>query len=256
MDLRFDLSLCEKYKSNSQKIRVMSEQWFAENMFCPKCGHIALKHFENNRPVADFFCEKCNEQFELKSTDKVLKNKIPDGAYLSAIQRITSNLNPDLFILQYSQFTVQNLMIIPKYFFTPDIIEKRKPLSENARRAGWTGCNIIFGKIPQQGKIKIIESGKVTDIDNVVHLYNETNALNTKNIENRGWLFDILNCVNDIKTIEFDLEDMYSYEKLLHIKHPDNNNIKAKIRQQLQELRDRNVIDFLGNGNYKKIIKD
>ena len=32
-----------------------------------------------------------------------------------------------------------------------------------------------------------------------------------------------------------------------------NNFIKDKIRQQLQLLRDRGLIEFKGNGNYKKI---
>ena len=42
--------------------------------------------------------------------------------------------------------SMESLMKIPKHFFVPDIIEKRRPLAENARRAGWVGCNIIIGK--------------------------------------------------------------------------------------------------------------
>jgi type II restriction enzyme len=30
-----------------------------------------------------------------------------------------------------------------------------------------------------------------------------------------------------------------------------NNNVKAKIRQQLQFLRDKNVIEFVGHGQYR-----
>ena len=65
---------------------------------------------------------------------------------------------------------------------------------------------------------------------------------------------DILNCVNKITTQLFTLEEMYTFEDLLHIKHPQNNNIKPKIRQQLQFLRDKGFIEFLGNGQYRKII--
>lgn len=72
------------------------------------------------------------------------------------LERITSTSNPDLFVMQYSDnLQVINLTLIPKFFFVPSIIEKRKPLSENARRAGWTGCNILYSKIPDQGKIAI-----------------------------------------------------------------------------------------------------
>ena len=37
------------------------------------------------------------------------------------------------------------------------------------------------------------------------------------------------------------------------ITYPNNNFIKDKIRQQLQILRDKGLIDFVGRGNYKKI---
>ena len=49
----------------------------------------------------------------------------------------------------------------------------------------------------------------------------------------------------------FSLNDMYSFENYLKIKHPENNNIKAKIRQQLQILRDRGYLKFISRGKYK-----
>ena len=63
---------------------------------------------------------------------------------------------------------------------------------------------------------------------------------------------DVLNCVNAISSAEFTLNEMYSFENELKIKHPQNNNIKPKIRQQLQFLRDMGFIEFLGNGIYRK----
>ncbi|MCR4769773.1 MAG: DpnI domain-containing protein [Bacteroidaceae bacterium] len=38
MDLRFNISLAEGYKSKSQITKVLTEDWFARNMFCPICG--------------------------------------------------------------------------------------------------------------------------------------------------------------------------------------------------------------------------
>ena len=243
-----------QYKSNSQAIRILSESWLSENMYCPCCGNIVLKKFENNQPVADFYCEKCKEQFELKSSGKKIENKIVDGAYTTAIDRVNSKTNPDLFVLQYSGYEVRNLVVVPKYFFTPSIIEKRKPLSENARRAGWVGCNILYGQIPLQGKIKIITNGEIVSPEIVLKEYQKASRLNIDNIEKRGWLFDVLNCVDKISNDRFSLEDMYKFERLLKIIHPQNNNIKDKIRQQLQLLRDRGIIEFIDNqGHYKKI---
>ena len=45
----------ENYSSNAQRIRVITEDWVDSNMFCPYCGNKYISHFENNRPVADFF---------------------------------------------------------------------------------------------------------------------------------------------------------------------------------------------------------
>ena len=46
---------------------------------------------------------------------------------------------------------------------------------------------------------------------------------------------------------------MYSFVDELQVKHPDNNHIPDKIRQQLQFLRDKGFIEFKGNGVYRKI---
>lgn len=67
MNLHFDEYLGEKYKSESQKIRVMSEHWICQNMFCPCCGNQHILKLENNMPVADMKCDNCGEIFELKS---------------------------------------------------------------------------------------------------------------------------------------------------------------------------------------------
>ena len=96
MNLCFDQSLGLGYKSNSQKIRVMSESWVNDNIFCPVCGSARLSKLENNRPVADFQCPSCGEIFELKSKDGKIGRKISDGAYDTMISRITSMTNPDL----------------------------------------------------------------------------------------------------------------------------------------------------------------
>lgn len=38
----------------------------------------------------------------------------------------------------------------------------------------------------------------------------------------------------------------------LQLRHPMNNNIRPKIRQQLQVLRDRGFLEFIGRGLYRK----
>lgn len=254
MNLHFDETLATNYKSFSQKIRVMSEFWLVENLFCPCCGNLNIEKIKNNSPVADIYCGNCKEIFELKSKKNNIGSKIVDGAYSTMIERINSNKNPQLFVMDYSlDFFVKDLIFIPKFFFTSGIIEKRKPLSENARRAGWTGCNILYEKIPEQGKIDIIRNGKEIEIEKILNSYLKTKKLQTENLNLRGWILDVLNCINKIKSDEFSLQEIYKYADFLKEKHVENNNIEAKIRQQLQILRDKNFIEFIGRGKYRKI---
>lgn len=253
MNLKFDQSLGLNYKSNSQKIRVMSENWVNDNIFCPVCGNARLSKLENNRPVADFQCPACGEIFELKSKNGKIGRKISDGAYDTMISRITSMTNPDLLVMHYVSLQVVDLTVVPKFLFTPRIIEKRKPLSATARRAGWVGCNILYSDIPTQGRIPIIENQIFRNKDSIVQDYARIKRLQTESIERRGWLFDVLNCVNAIPTSDFYLKDVYSFANELKSQHPENQNVEAKIRQQLQFLRDKGMIEFLERGHYRKI---
>lgn len=254
MDLNFDKNIASNYHSNSQIARVLTEDWVCNNMFCPRCGNLRIEHFENNRPVADFYCPSCRNEYELKSKNGQLGNTINDGAYETMISRITGNQNPDFFFLSYSkqQLKVQNFVFVPKHFFVPDIIEKRNPLSSTAHRAGWVGCNINLSKIPEQGRIAIVTNGVAEDTESVIRKVATSCRLEIEDIDRRGWMMDILNCINRLPCIAFTLKDVYEFEHELALKHPRNNNIKPKIRQQLQVLRDKDVIEFLGNGKYRK----
>lgn len=254
MDYSFDRTLADGYKSSSQIIRVLTESWVAKNIYCPHCGCSTIQRFPNNMAVADYFCPKCQNEYELKSKNGPLGKKVADGAYSTFIERITSNNNPDFFFLSYSaeELCVNDLWIVPKYFFVPEIVEKRKPLSENAKRAGWVGCNILFDQIPQQGQIEIIKNRTPVDKKSVLAKMQRASSLRMANLDARGWLMDILYCVNSIGTEKFQLDDIYRFEEYLASKHPNNHNIRPKIRQQLQVLRDKGFIVFLGKGCYIK----
>ena len=136
----------------------------------------------------------------------------------------------------------------------PSIVEQRKALSSNAQRAGWVGCNILLDSIPEQGRISIIHEGRAEDKDFVVAKVRKAQHLDVEDIVAKGWLLDVLNCINSIQTNKFDLKDIYCFEEILSKKHPDNNNILPKIRQQLQLLRDKGFVEFLGKGKYRKYL--
>lgn len=253
MKLAFDKNLAKNYKNQSQKARVLTEQWVDESIFCPNCGRFKIDKYPNNRPVADFYCSNCKEDYELKSKQDSIGTKIVDGAYRTMIERLQGSNNPNFFILNYDlrNLNVLNFLVIPKHFFVPKIIEKRKPLAETARRAGWVGCNILLQDIPQTGKIFFVKGGRVESKSKVLAEWHRTLFLREeKNIIAKGWLLDVMNCVEKLGSEEFELRDVYAFEKELSKKHPDNRHIRDKIHQQLQILRDSGYLKFVERGRY------
>jgi type II restriction enzyme len=89
LDLKLPSEVVENYRSPAQRIRVMTEYWVLNSAFCPNCG-TNLSHFENNKPVADFYCTSCKEEYELKSKNGNIGKKIVDGAYSVIIDRLES----------------------------------------------------------------------------------------------------------------------------------------------------------------------
>jgi len=254
MQLKFNTKLSEKYKSNSQKARVLTENWVDDFAYCPNCGYIDLEKYKNNKPVADFYCLNCKEDYELKGKQDGVGTKIIDGAYRTMIERLQSSNNPNFFLLNYDlhNFEVRDFFVIPKHFFVPEIIEKRKPLSSIARRTGWIGCNILLNNIPQTGKIFFIRNKQIVSKKEVLIGWKKTLFLKEeKEILVKGWLIDIMRCIEKLKKQKFKLEDMYAFEKELTILHPENKHVKDKIRQQLQYLRNKGFIKFISRGYYQ-----
>ena len=257
MNLLLDTSVGSRYKSQTQRMRVITEKWITDNMYCPICGKHELFRYENNRPVADFNCKGCMMDFELKSRNTsrphTLK-KFSDGAYDTMIQRITEFNNPTFFFMVHYASHISDLFIVPNHFFTPAIIEKRKPLSDNARRAGWVGCNINIAGIPEYCKTNVVKNSSEINKTYVLHKFRQVQSLQIADIAERGWLIDVLNCLDKIQDKDFSIKEMYSFENELQTKHPENHFVKEKIRQQLQILRDRGFIEFTDRGHYRKTI--
>lgn len=253
MELLLNKNLSKSYTSNSQKIRVMSELWTEGNIFCPNCGS-NIRNLENNKKVSDFLCEKCSENFEQKASQKKFQGKVVSSEYKTIIARLSSKDKPHFFFLHYliKNYSVNDFFVVTKYFSIPEIIEKRNALSENARRKGWVGSYILFSKIPNSGKIYYIENGIESSKKDILSKWQKTAFLkNIKKDELKGWILDVMNCIDALDKKEFALQDIYDFEADLKIIHPENKHIKDKIRQQLQFLRDKGYLKFIKPGEYK-----
>jgi type II restriction enzyme len=162
---------------------------------------------------------------------------------------------PNLVLMQYtSLWRVWNVLLVPYFFFTETVIQQRKPLSPNARRAGWVGCNILLSEIPADGKLRLVEGGMVSGADQVRKQFSKIRKFSELHPDVRGWTLDVLKIVRRINKPEFTLSEAYAFEAELAQAHPGNRNVRPKIRQQLQKLRDLKFLEFVQSGRYRLLM--
>jgi type II restriction enzyme len=242
------------FKGPTQNARVLSEGWVAANAFCPSCGAMPLTAFAANSPVADFHCGVCAEEYELKAKKGRLGRKVLDGAYGTMTERLAARNNPSLMVMSYDgeRARVTDLIVVPKHFFVQSIIEPKTPTWPKGRSAPWQGCNILIGDVPQAGKISLIRDGIHIPKTTVLDQWRATLFLRDTAPTLRGWLLDVMKAVEDIGRPEFTLAEVYGFEARLSAIYPANNNVRPKIRQQLQVLRDMGWLAFSGRGSYRR----
>ena len=243
------------YKSASQRARVLTESWIPVNALCPACGG-AYEKTPNNTKALDFNCKSCARPFELKSSKTKFGKRVVDGAYESMITAIREDRQPNLILMNYRlPFSVLDLFILPRRFIVEPMIVARKPLSQNARRAGWVGCNLDLEIIPKSALIPCVVNGTPVPQVEIQRSWSATEVLENVEGAERGWIAVTLGIVDSIGSRFFSLHDVYAYEARASRLFPNNKNIKAKLRQQLQLLRDMGLIEFRGRGSYALIDK-
>jgi type II restriction enzyme len=251
MDLQCRTELADAYKAQPQIARVLTEAWCTRELYCPACDSDRLRQSKTNTPAVDFECPQCEQPFQLKSLKSWNPRKLVDAGYAAMIRAIHSDRAPNLLVLQYSpDWLVQNVLLVPRVFFTENVVEKRNPLGPLARRAGWVGCNILLSQIPADGKIAVVSAGLPVPEEQVRREFSRVRRLAEIPPSLRGWTVDVLKMIRQLRKSRFSLQELYSCETELKALHPQNQHIRPKIRQQLQVLRDLGLLEFTSPGTY------
>jgi type II restriction enzyme len=85
----------------------------------------------------------------------------------------------------------------------------------------------------------------------VLEEWQKTLFLRSEPLEARGWLLDVMKCIESLGKRDFTLDEVYAFERHLGDLYPGNQNVRPKIRQQLQYLRDRGYVQFVTRGHYR-----
>lgn len=256
MDAHLDPSVAENYKKKPQITRVVTEAWAEEEMYCPACPSSRLEPHRTGRKVEDFFCPRCDRRTQLKAKRGKLYNRVSNSAYRPKIEAIRGNRAPDYAFMEFDadDWVVERLRLIPGHFITESVVEKRKPLNSDAKRAGWVGSNILMNRIPEAGQIFLVREREPIPKAEARAEFERSSFLQRFDFQGRGWLSDVMAVLEDMGLgpgDEFTLREVYGYEDELSKRHPDNRHVRAKVRQQLQILRDEGVLEFLGGGEYR-----
>ena len=245
------------YTSKSQIARVFTEAWVAENGYCLACDSERLLATARNTQARDFECAACGHPYELKSSTRALGSKVLCGAYAAMMRRVDTGTVPTFLLMRYAAGpVVTDLSAIHRVFITPELIEKRNPLSPTADKAGWVGCKLLLRGVPPEGRIPLLLAGIFGDRDASREAFRATAKLAKANVRSRSWSRVILNCLHRLPSNPFSLDQVYSFEAELAIQFPGNRHIRPKIRQQLQVLRDAGLLRFEERGRYSLVYGD
>lgn len=255
MDLRLPTQFGEGYKSASQRARRITEPWGTDNLYCCACPNDRLDPEKVNAHVSDFLCPKCIERYQLKCQSKKLGRTIIGSNYQKLLDAVLANKSPNFFLLHYQlpEWLVRNLFVIPRFAISPSVIIKRKPLSATAKRKDWVGYVLNIGLVPASAKIPLVVEGAEVPPHEVREQFARIARIQGLKPEQRGWTLDVLRCVESLPNAPFTNDAVYAFESELAILYPNNRHIRDKIRQQLQVLRDRNLLKPVRRGVWQRL---
>ena len=258
MDLLLNTATAGSYKSQSQVARRLTEDWATNHLYCVACPSERVLSEPTNTLVRDFRCPRCGIAYQLKSKNGRFGKVVSNSAYTAKMTAIEAGHPPHYVFLQYSRasWDVTDVFVVPGHFMSPAVIQQRKPLKSSARRAGWVGSNILLGQLPLDARVVVVSEGFVREPGQVRDDWRRFEFLHSDKRSLGGWGADTLSCVRRLQqktgTREFTLQDFYSrFTDALATWHPANRHVEAKIRQQLQVLRDGGILRFLGHGRYR-----
>lgn len=257
VQLALNPDLAKSYSNPAQIARIVTEVWAADNLFCPACTSDLLEPTPTDTAVVDFLCPCCEEPFQLKSQSRPFGSRVSDSAYRPMIRSIEKGTVPTFLFLRYDRalWTVRELFFVPRHFISPSVVEERPRLRPTARRAGWVGCNILLSALPPDARVYVVRSGVSLPSQKVRAAWRQFSFLRKTDPEARGWTADVLACVRGIRKSTFSLGEVYAFEDRLGSLHPRNRNVRPKIRQQLQYLRDHGILEFVERGKYRTLRK-
>lgn len=122
------------WKSPSRLIGEACERYVVGNVRCPRCLKTAsFVRYPTNEKFKDVYCNGCFQSFQIKKGNS---NSLLGGEYFTTINNLSQ---VDFLVVKCN-----SVFHVPHERIKRSMVIPRKPLSVNARRAGWRGCVLRF----------------------------------------------------------------------------------------------------------------
>ena len=130
-------------RTNKQLLGDFGENLIIKKFNCPKCKRIkSLKKLPQNFKCADIICDFCGylAQVKTKTVSDIEKfpSKVLGAAWGPQKERMDAGIYFPLFVVLKNGKN-HSVFYLSSDLQTEEMFIKRKPLSKNAKRAGWQG---------------------------------------------------------------------------------------------------------------------
>ncbi len=149
--------------TSKQVLGSKGEAAVCTHVACPRCGR--EKHFKTlptNFECVDVICKFCGFLAQVKATvrsDAITRpDLVPGAGWRPQHQRIIAGIFHSLYVVSFSESgRLSRIDYVPSHILQahPGTYQPRKPLSEDAKRAGWQGFVYDLRKIPDIGSQQV-----------------------------------------------------------------------------------------------------
>jgi len=146
--------------TNKQKLGDFGEEEVVKSCFCPKCKKgKTLKLLPKNFKCADVVCDFCGYLAQVKAKTvkdiSIVPKQILGAAWKPQKERMDAGIYFPLFIVLVCD-TEYSIFYLSADLQTLDMFVARKPLSINAKRAGWQGFIYDMKAVPIGSVVRLI----------------------------------------------------------------------------------------------------
>lgn len=147
--------------THKQQLGTFGEKVVAKLCHCPRCKRMgSFKLLPVNFKCADVICDFCGFLAQVKTQTapdiNIPSKKILGAAWEPQEDRMKAGIYFPLYLVLFKNIKEFSVFYLSADLQVPEMFVPRKPLSEQAKRAGWRGYIIDLEAVKDKAIVRII----------------------------------------------------------------------------------------------------